>query len=73
MFWEIVIGSAVIFGVIGLILGMVGAFQDGENPIAGAAAGVAGGALVGLQQGCGCGVMVALALLAVAVYKAIFG
>jgi len=70
---EIIIGAVVILAILGALFGFFSSASEGKNPISGAAAGAAGGAFVGLSQGCGCAVMVGLAALAFGVGKWILG
>jgi len=69
----IIVGAVTIFAIIGIVAGAVSHASEGKNPLEGAAAGGLMGAAAGLQQGCGCAIMVSLALLALAVGKWILG
>jgi hypothetical protein len=73
MIWQLIVGAIVICVVIGAIFGFLGNTSKGDNPVAGAAGGAMAGGFFGLQQGCGCAIMIGLAAIAIAVGKMIIG
>ncbi len=73
MIWQLIVGAIVICVVIGAIFGFLSNASEGENPVTGAAGGAMAGGFFGLQQGCGCAIMIGLAAIAIAVGKMIIG